>query len=339
MGDGRPLPVLLDVSFSKAKALGRCPRSVYWAVEGARGGWQTDAPPAARLAYRLKQLTSFPACLAIGLHDAGVRIARSHRDGTRPPDYDELLEAVRGRMNALWRADRAKYEQNPRRGGFTREQWYGEPIPPAAVELLRTKMHSGLRRLCQHPRWELVRAAGRGNILICDALDYLAVEFDGLPPARLWAAPDLALVSGAPIDLPGYGIRVPSGTGVLIDWKSGRNDERVDNADQFAVFGWYLRDRLRVPMGPLGYVACIGDLSGEDAGTGGPMVLVGPAEIERGRALIRRAVAELASYTDETGHLVKDRMPMALGACRWCQYPAVCHADPQVAPLTAEAGA
>lgn len=72
---------------------------------------------------------------------------------------------------------------------------------------------------------------------------------------------------------------------MFIDWKSGREDAR---------------DRLGVLMGTLGYAACVGDVSGANtAEDGGPMVLVGPPAIERGRRLIRRAVEELVSYADD----------------------------------------
>ncbi len=115
----RALPVLLDVSLSKARKLRTCPRSVYWDAAGARH----PDPAVAALVRRLKGLTSLDAALGIALHDVARMIAVALRDGRRPPSYEAGLVILRRQLNALWTATRESHYRAPERGGCLRERW------------------------------------------------------------------------------------------------------------------------------------------------------------------------------------------------------------------------
>ena len=65
-------------------------------------------------------------------------------------------------------------------------------------------------------------------------------------------------------------------------------------------------------MGALGYVGRVADLSAPDHAGEDVWTLLGPREIARGRAVIRRALEELAGYVDDHGRFVKERMPTDL---------------------------
>ena len=243
----RALPVLLDVSLSKARKLRSCPRSVYWEVAGPR---HPDPATAARV-RRLKMLTGLEAALGIGLHEVARRIATALRDGRRPPRYEEGLAYLREQLNTLWTATREQHDHAPERDGCLRERWYGETVPEETLVRVRTRLHSQYRRLYHHPAWETVRQAGRGDIVVCDALDHLPLHLDGLPAARLYAAPDLAMIVHSRIELPNYGIPAPGPTALLIDWKTGKWDplRRDDALDQACVYAWYVAEKLELPMG------------------------------------------------------------------------------------------
>jgi hypothetical protein len=260
--------VAVTMSVSRARRMEACPRQEWWHTQGARGGWAPDADPGAREAWAARCATSLDAVLGQALHEAAARIARALRDGRRPPAYDALLAHVRGRLARLWRArDAAAFRHRPARDGFLLERLRGGEVPEATVAAVRVRMPAALRRLVTHPVWDHVRACGRGDIVVVDALDALLVELAG-GPVQLYCAPDLVYVSRAPLVVPDLGVPVPAGSPVLVDWKSGRAG--ADALAQLALYAYYVRERLGVPPGAFGYVGRVGALGGADPdGLGG----------------------------------------------------------------------
>ncbi|MBR4124901.1 MAG: hypothetical protein IKR13_01740 [Victivallales bacterium] len=56
---GKPITNDLTWSVSRARLFRSCQRAYYYAYYGAWGGWSNDAPVAAQLLYRLKQIKTF----------------------------------------------------------------------------------------------------------------------------------------------------------------------------------------------------------------------------------------------------------------------------------------
>lgn len=203
-------------------------------------------------------------------------------------------------------------------------------MPEATLVAIRTRMPAALRRLVAHPVWDHVRACGRGDVVVVDALDALLVDLPG-GPVQLYCAPDLVYVSRAPLDVPDLGVPVPAGSPVLVDWKTGHAGDALL---QLALYAYYARERLRLPPGPLGYVGRVGDLGGADSDPlGGQVVLVGEPEIARARGLVERRAAQVRAWTGPDGRLDRDRMPTVETACRFCAFTTLC--DVNAAPLAA----
>jgi len=324
----RPSAPPVALSVSQLRLLATCERRWWWSAVGSRPGWEPTADETTRLAWACKCLTTLPALLGVGVHEAAARIAAAHRDGRRPPPFDELLAAVRRLLNEAWRASqagRAQHVAAPRRHGCFEEHFYGTPIYDADIARLRVRLHSALRRLYTSPVWEDVRECGRGDVLRTDSLDWVGVgvELEGAPPIRLYAAPDLLYLNRG--DLEVDGVRVPHGVPVLVDWKTGKSDAAVGL--QMRLYALYAAERLRLRAGQYGYVARVIDLAGPNSGIAAERrFLIGPRELDGARDALYQAALRIVAMRDATGVIPRDVTPRAsdAAACRRCAFRAVC---------------
>lgn len=314
----------VTMSMSRAHRMETCPRQEWWHTQGARGGWTATADATVREAWACRCATSLHAVLGQAVHEAAAMIARALRDGRRPPPYEALLTHVRGQLARVWRArDAAAFRQRPTRGGFLLERLHGGDVDEDTLATVRVRLPAVLRRLVVHPVWDHVRACGRGDIVVVDALDALLVELPG-GPVQLYCAPDLVYVSRAPLEVPDLGVPVPAGAPVLVDWKTGAAGDALD---QLALYAYYARERLQLPAGPLGYVGRVGALhAAADDPVGGQIVIIGDATIARARGLVAHRVAQIRAWTGPDGRLDRDRMPTVATACRFCPFTTLCDA-------------
>lgn len=318
----RARDVAVTMSVSRMRRMTQCPRQEWWHTQGARGGWARDADALAREAWAARCATSLPAVLGQAVHEAAAMLARALRDGRRPPPYDALLTHVRGRLAQVWRArDAAAFRRRPARDRFLLERLRGDEVDATTVEAIRVRLPAVLRRLVAHPVWDHVKACGRGDVVVVDALDALLVDLPG-GSVQLYCAPDLVYVSRVPLEVPDLGVPMPAGTAVLVDWKTGRAGDALA---QLALYAYFARERLRLSPGPLGYVGRVGDLYAvDDDPLGGQVVVIGDAEIDRARDRVARHAAQVRAWTGRDGRLVRDRMPPVDTACRYCAFTAVC---------------
>ncbi|WP_148306269.1 PD-(D/E)XK nuclease family protein [Gemmatirosa kalamazoonensis] len=333
----RSVTTTTHVSLSRVRRRDQCELADWWATTGAHGGWRPDAPVEVRVAHALKGLTSVPAVLGVGIHDAFARITRALRDGRRPPAYEELYEGMRGRLNAAARnRDVGGWLADDRRGPLLREVLLGEwpegRPPVAIVEATQARAAGLLRRLLSHPVLADLAACGRGDILACDSLEATLVEMVGVP-VRVYAAPDVAYISRARIELPDVGVPLPAGTAVIADVKSGRVGDRIEAArSQLQVYAWYAVTHLGVRYGPTGCIAArVVDLSARTPGESDVWWAFGPADVEQGRRTLERCVEGIAAQQDATGMIDRDRVSRTPTACRWCNWSVIC-ANPELAP-------
>lgn len=318
------------MSRSRAARLSICPRQDFWASEGSAQGWLPTSDPERREAWVRKCATTLQAVFGTAIHEAARAIAISLRGGGRPPRFEELDALVRGRLRTLWRAkDVAAFRRDPRRDGMLLDRLDGREPDVAAVLTIQMRLESTLRRLIAHPVWSHVRLCGRGDILATDSLDAMLVELAGVL-TKVYAAPDLVYLAGAPLELPVLAVPVPAGTPIIVDWKTGRGGGSVTDAiDQLGIYAWYSVTHLGIRPGPLGIVGRVADLSSPDGDeVGGQVVLLSDADLSRGRQLLERAVREVRAFTSSTtGRMEKERTPTVVGAhCRWCPFSQLCDA-------------
>jgi hypothetical protein len=324
--------VALFISQSRARRLAGCQLADWWAVEGARDGWQPMAPPTARAAHALKQTTSIPAVLGIALHEVFRQYTTALRDGRRPPSYDHCLSVVRGRLNvAAANRDIEAWLRDPRRPMLrevlVREWPDGRPPVGVATEV-RVRAASMLRRLIGHALLRDLAACGRADIIACDALDaYLTTELVPDTLVRVYAAPDCVYIHrGRPLEPSEGGVPVPPGTPVIVDVKSKLGGRHEAARTQLQVYAWYATRRLGVRPGPTGVLlGRVVDLSAATTDEEDVMWVLSPADVEAGRAHLAQAVREIVALSDGSGRLQLDRVTRSEGpGCQWCPWSLLC---------------
>lgn len=202
-----------DFSWSRSRheALRTCPRRYYHHYYGSWKGWEADAAPDARHAYRLKKLTGLRAELGRSLHrrahDVGFRVAQ----GLEAPPLPELLDRTRSELNEVVKSSRdpAAFRRRPAQRPFLRSAWYGDGPEEEEIERVRDRLDRTHATLHGHPIWT---AVGRGELEVAvlpdpDVRPEPAFRLDEVP---VYAEPDLVLR------------RVADDALVVVDWKSGR---------------------------------------------------------------------------------------------------------------------
>lgn len=194
-------------SYSRAALLDRCERLYYEHYYGSHGGWSAEASPRARLAFRLKHLTTPSAELGRAIHRRAAEIALTVRDGAPLPTAATLhaksyaeLEAVimRGPNAPAWIA-------NPRLAPLLHEVSYG-----GMGLIRRRKLLADLSAraavlhatLLASPVWHAAAIPGAAILFIDEPI---LVTLNGVSTI---ATPDLVL-------------RLPDARLIVVDWKTG----------------------------------------------------------------------------------------------------------------------
>lgn len=317
------------LSLSRVRRRAQCARMDWWQAEGARDGYRRDASPTARTAYALKKLTSLPAVVGDALHHAAATRARCLRDGLRPPSYDDLLSMVRARLNAaVTSRNIERFLARPSDTLMLREVFHGEwpegRVPPDVVSETRTKVESLLQAMVAHPVWEDLAHCGRGDILVCDALDALEIEVNGAP-VRVYAAPDLIWVSRDPQYVPGFGVPLVPPVVTILDWKTGRPSAAEEQArTQLAVYAWWVTQKLSLPVTPAAFIGRIANLGASEPEDVDCRFILYPEDVARGRRIIGDTAASIIASRREDGTLPMEESPRSLTACRWCAFTSIC---------------
>lgn len=317
------------VSLSRVKRRAQCARQDWWQSEGSRDGFRADAPAAARLAYALKKLTSLPGVIGEAIHHAAAQRARAIRDGMRPPAFDALFAAVRDRLNAaVVSRDTERFLQRPGHTPMLREvffsEWPDRRIPKALIDETRTKVESLLRAMLAHPVWEDLGRCGRGDILVCDALDALEIVVNDAP-VRVYAAPDLLWVSHERVDVAGFGVPLLPPVVTILDWKTGRAAGQEEDArQQVAVYAWWASRKIECAVTPSSFVGRVANLGAALAEDRDRQFVMRPDDVDRGRQLIERTASSVVSARLPDGRVPRESTVQSLEQCRWCSFTPLC---------------
>lgn len=195
-------------SFSRSLLLERCERLYYEHYYGSHGGWAANATPRARLAYRLKQLTTPNAELGRAVHRRAQEIAHSVRDGMPLPTSDELYQRTRTELEAviMRRATDPAWLTDPRPAPLLHEVYYG------GVSMARRRQL--LTDLC-----------ARAVALHAALLDSPVWRAAALPGARILYVDEPILTARdgvSTISTPDLVLQLPEDDRVIVvDWKTG----------------------------------------------------------------------------------------------------------------------
>lgn len=221
----QPFTHMLSWSHSRAQAFQRCTREYFWRYYGSWTGWQSDALPEARTAYRLKHLSSLDLVLGKAVHAVAAGAIREYRVGQGQPRAERMLDQVRVELNAAVRdsRDRAGWDRHPKHRTMLSEAYRDGGLSDLDVKRTRERMQAAVSNL-------LTSSAFR-EALVAPYVELKDVDqprFTDLEGVQVWNVPDVLL-------------RLGDGRWWLVDWKVGQPE--ASHRDQLTVYALYAVDR------------------------------------------------------------------------------------------------
>ncbi len=189
-------------SFSRHVVFQTCLKRYYFTYYAAWGGWNAEAPPAARETYILKKLyTRFQWAG----HHAHLLLAEliKQREQITPETTEQLLEQHLEGMRREFRASRERrYRSDPVHIPGLFEHEYDLAVPPDEWKAVVSRVEAAVRNFLQSDLWQQVKGLPDDAILGIEKR--ASFVLDGL---TVFAIPDLAFRREAEVD--------------IYDWKTG----------------------------------------------------------------------------------------------------------------------
>jgi len=216
-------------SHSRDRSLAKCARAYFWRYYGSHNGWLPDAPETVRLAYALKQLTSFPMIVGTAVHTCARDCALAVRQGSARPTFEAMLARVSDALNraVIGSRNREGFLRDPKRVVMLQDAWYSGRGEASGLAPALAKARTCLRNLESSALWEELEQCRPEWVVAPDGPE--AFVHQGWP---VYAGPDL--------------VYRPDGRRVVIlDWKTG---DASDAALQIPLYALYCRTMLGIPF-------------------------------------------------------------------------------------------
>jgi hypothetical protein len=289
---------------------GDCPRRAYHHYYGSHQGWQRSAPDPARLAYRLKKLTSLALVLGQEIHARAREIAEIVRAGGDLPTLQDTVDRTRHGMNHVWACsrDRGAFIRRPSRHPMLMEIYKGLPAADR-IAALRGRIQLLTENLLHWPGWGEIAVCGEAGVHVFDATD--PIEYEGHP---LYAAPDLAYGRvGEPL--------------VIHDWKTGGED---GVEAQLGVYAVYLRAK---GFGPSfrGRVVNLRTPDERDVPLSEAEIADAARRIKASAWQMRRFLVDMDADRNVALPVVGFPRKATEDKCRWCPFEELCAGEPEEA--------
>lgn len=278
-----------------------CPRKYGYHYYLSHLGWEADADPRSRAAFRLKQLTNLHLLLGNVVHDLAAEAIRRATGGGERPTVQGLLRAARDRLNRAWvdSKRRADWERRPKSRIMLHEFYYGPGPSGQLIAAIREKLETCVAGLLESTSYREALEAPFVEVKEVDRPDFFVR--DGV---TVYARPDLLYRRGG-------------GEYRLVDWKTG--EEREGDARQLRIYALYLRSRSDLESGRV--VGCL-----EYLRSGGRLELeLGEDACAEAEREIRDSISAMRSYLadPETNEpLPLERFPLRpdTSRCRFCNF-------------------
>jgi CRISPR/Cas system-associated exonuclease Cas4 (RecB family) len=300
-------------STSRAGTFAHCRRAYWWQYYGAWGGWEPDAPPEARRAYVLKNLSNRWAWVGSVVHERIERLLK-HMKGVATAgrlqfdplvvDVEQEIEATTHLMRRQYRESLSRqYRQRPKRAFGLMEHEYEDPVTDDEWREMNARARAAVRSFLESELFARVRGSDPATWYPIEALGQF--ELDGVP---VWASPDFAMRTGNGVE--------------IYDWKTGMARPEA-NRLQLACYTLYMEANHGVePTRVRNHVVYLGP----------PLEVhafgLGEAELDAARDAIRASMAEMREgLVDVEGNVAeRDAFPLTddLERCTSCSFRALC---------------
>ncbi|MGZ9585445.1 PD-(D/E)XK nuclease family protein [Paenibacillus marinisediminis] len=223
----RPYP---DWSWSPSRhnLFQECRRKYYYHYYAAHNGWYMDAPPMARQAYRLKQMTNLYLVFGESVHKLAEEAVKLYHNYGRVMDVEEMKRRIRALLNQAYKDSRdvEAWKLQPKQRTMLQEMYYYGGLLDSTKDTIKRRIPILAERLLgsdsmQHymnaDGCHLVELEQLNTIDLGDTMVYVKLDF----------------------------MYRQAGRYIIVDWKTGQEDERNDT--QLRLYGWYVHEHYGVP--------------------------------------------------------------------------------------------
>lgn len=299
-------------SISAREDFNECRRRRYWAKYGMWNGWNENASPVQRAAYRLSKMDNRFTLLGNAVELAVVWLIRRQQEG-RTASVDEAYEtAAKPFLNRCWSESlKEAWKNNPKKYCCLHEHYYRDLVRKPEKEMT-AEMIAQIKQCLANfaakvlPGLSPIKKEQEIFIGTVAARDPESFEFDGI---KVYAIPDY--------------VYLKDGQAHIHDWKSGA--ARATHKDQMAIYGLWAALKHKLAPEKVGiHLEYLSSGVTESAG----MTAEG---LIRAQELIRDSVAEMAEYLVDgdlkrNAPLPKEDWEMSadVNVCRKCNFYELC---------------
>lgn len=302
-------------SSSRSRIFSECKRKYYLRYYLQWGGWERDAVPRARLAYRLSKMLSMPQLVGQAVHEVLSRHFHALRMGQyRPLKPERPVEKMRSDFRAareeLWRA-------GPKKHPPIFELYYQRDLSPSRLRALAEGARLAVRHLEAMPLYHSLRSLPEEDLIWIDPLpgNFPPESYFDLFQFQVIALPDLVIRQGDDL--------------LIFDWKTGR--ARPSDRRQMEVYALWARRHLSGEEDKIR--ACLVYLASSEVDE----FTISPAAARRAAQTIRGEMEAMAAYLKDAGNnipLDEDSFPINNNStrCWFCQFQEICFPGGLVPP-------
>jgi len=301
-------------SHSASHAFETCRRKRYWSKYGAWGGWERDATPECRTAYRLNKMTNRFQQYGIATEDSILWMLKQVQAG-RQPTPEEAYDAVaKPLLRKTWDDSKGRVWQRFAKAGCLHEHYYPEFCSLEDRELMHAM--ADVVKLCiqnfqDHvlPRLSHITPEMELPITVVGKGDPEHFFFEGV---KIYAIPDY--------------VYWEDGLLHILDWKAGA--VKPEHAEQIALYALWAEVQHQVP--PEEVRLSLEYLKVPDR----KVVPVDADVLEQVKDRIRESVQDMAQYLveadlEQNTALAKEEWDLCYDPdeCRFCEFFELCRTE------------
>lgn len=223
----RPYP---DWSWSPSRhhLFQECRRKYYYHYYAAHNGWFLDAPPAARQAYRLKQMSSLYLVFGEAVHKMAEETVQLYHQYGRPLEQGEMVRRIRHMLNQAYKDSLRveEWKQQPKQRTMLQEMYYLGTLPEKAQEAIKQRIPILADRLLQSESLQHFMHADHCHLVELEKLNTM-----DMGDTMVYVKLDCMYRQADQY--------------IIVDWKTGQEDERNDV--QLRLYGWYVHENYGIP--------------------------------------------------------------------------------------------
>lgn len=205
-----------------------CRRKYYYHYYASHNGWFRDAPPLARQAYQLKQMTNLHLVFGEAMHKMAEATLMQMRQSGRMMEAEDIVRRVRNLLNQAYTdsLDVEAWKELPKQRTMLHEMYYGGQLPARTIETIKSRIPILADRFLN----------SRSVLQYREDSDVQLMELERLNTIEVASTNVFVKLDAMFRHHDHY---------IIVDWKTGQEDER--NKTQLRLYGLYVHRVYGVP--------------------------------------------------------------------------------------------